>query len=332
MPAAIDEVQRNGHETLAGIVARDRPLVVRGLCAAWPLVKHARESHSAFAEALARHDNGTPVDVLRMPVGEHGVIGYDAAMDGFNYQHFKVPVTQILERLAAFSRHDDVPGLAMQSALISSCLPGLIESHTIPFLDARIAPRLWMGNRVTTPAHFDSTHNIAVVVCGRRRFTLFPPDQIANLYVGPIDFAPTAAAISLPRLNQRDDPRYPRLKDALANAVVAELEPGDAIYIPPIWWHHVESLDELNALVNYWWQTAVFPGHVAEPGLHALMHAILAFKSLPRAERDAWKALLDHYVFNDDDPAAHIPADRRGVLGTLTPDVVARLKHLMHAG
>ena len=31
--------------------------------------------------------------------------------------------------------------------------------------------------------------------------------------------------------------------------------PGDAIYIPPLWWHHVESLGQFNVLVNYWYRT-----------------------------------------------------------------------------
>jgi hypothetical protein len=199
----------------------------------------------------------------------------------------------------------------------------------MPLLAADIQPRLWMGNRVTTPAHFDSSYNIAVVVCGRRRFTLFPPEQVSNLYVGPLDFAPTAAAISLARLDASADPRYPRLKDALAQAQVAVLEPGDAIYMPPLWWHHVASLERLNALVNYWWRSAAFPGHVAEPPQDALMHCILALKSLPPAERAAWKTLLDHYVFADEDPAAHIPPALRSVLGPLTPELVAKLKRLI---
>ncbi len=333
IPAAIEEVRLSGQAiTLEQIVGYGPPLVLRGLCRDWPIVALARQSDSAFAKGLARYDNGTPVDALLMAPGERGVIGYNAAMDGFNYEHFRVSITDVLLRLAAYSRNDDAHGLAMQSALISACLPGLLQTLSIPFLDPAIAPRLWMGNRVTTPAHFDSYYNIAVVVCGRRRFTLFPPEQVSNLYVGPLDFAPTAAAFSLPRLDSVDDPRYPRLKDALTHAQTAELEPGDAVYIPPLWWHHVESLERLNALVNYWWRPAAFPGHVAEPGLAALNHCILAIKSLPRAERNAWKALLDHYVFADEDPAEHIPPARRGVLGTLTPEVVAKLKKLIQSG
>ncbi len=329
MPTAIGELPLDSTNLLQQIVEGGRPRVLRGLCRDWPIVKLARQSDTAFAQGLLAHDNGTPVDALLMPPEAQGLVGYNAAMDGFNYKHFRVTVTQVLQRLAAYSRQDgDTPGLAMQSALIATSLPGLIEAHSIPFLDPSVQPRLWMGNRVTTPAHFDSSHNLAVVACGRRRFTLFPPEQVRNLYVGPLDFAPTAAAISLAPLDAVDDPRYPRLKDAVAHAQVADLEPGDAIYIPPVWWHHVESLERLNALVNYWWRPAIVAGHAVEPGLDALMHCILAYRSLPRAERDAWKTLLDHYVFADEDAASHIPDERRGVLGPPTAETLARLRQL----
>jgi hypothetical protein len=331
MPAAIEEEVWGAGQgsTLDGLVDGGRPRVLRGLCRDWPIVQVARQSDEAFAQYLASHDNGTRVDALRIPPGEDGIVGYNADLTGFNYDHFRVPVTTVLEKLALYSGLDDPPGVAMQSALISSCLPGLMPALSMPLLAADIQPRLWMGNRVTTPAHFDSSYNIAVVVCGRRRFTLFPPEQVSNLYVGPLDFAPTAAAISLARLDASADPRYPRLKDALAQAQVAVLEPGDAIYMPPLWWHHVASLERLNALVNYWWRSAAFPGHVAEPPQDALMHCILALKSLPPAERAAWKTLLDHYVFADEDPAAHIPPALRSVLGPLTPELVAKLKRLI---
>jgi quercetin dioxygenase-like cupin family protein len=36
-------------------------------------------------------------------------------------------------------------------------------------------------------------------------------------------------------------------------AMEAELSPGDAIFIPMGWFHHVEALERFNVLVNYWW-------------------------------------------------------------------------------
>src|SRR3546814_6573093 len=49
-----------------------------------------------------------------------------------------------------------------------------------------------------------------------------------------------------------DHARYPRYAEAERHKLVADLAPGDAIYMPPMWWHHVRSDGALNVLVNYW--------------------------------------------------------------------------------
>jgi Cupin-like domain len=307
-------------------MARARPMVIRGLVRNWPIVKLALESDTAFAQRLAKLDNGADVSTLMIAPDADGIIGYAPDMGDFNYRHFKVPVTLGLQRLAKYSQRKHAPGLVIQSAPIRDCLPGLLEDHALPCLDPGVEPRLWMGNRTVTPTHFDSQHNIACVVCGTRRFTLFPPEQLPNLYVGPLDYAPTGAAISMARLDRPDDPRYPRLREALAAAQVAELHEGDAIYIPPLWWHHVESLEQLNALVNYWWSPVDVPGFTTAHARAALFHCLLAFRALSPAERAAWRDLLDYYVFSDANPVAHVPEHRRGVLGPLTPETVEQLK------
>ncbi len=318
---------------LAEVVAAAQPRVLRGLCRDWPLVQAAQRSQGDFAQALAAFDTGTPVDVLHMPPEEQGVVGYNAAIDGFNYRHFRVCVTEVLQRLAAYSRIDGaVPGLALQSALASACVPGFLGTHPMPCLPASAQPRLWLGNNVTTPAHFDASHNLAVVLCGKRRFTLFPIEQVANLYIGPLDFAPTGVAITMARPDAPDFERHPRLREALEHARVVELEPGDALYLPPLWWHQVESLDVLNALVNYWWMPTLADGRTPVAGMDALLHARLAFAGLPPAERNGWRVLFDHYVFGDHDPAAHIPQARRGVLGELDDDAMTRLRERIRTG
>lgn len=331
MPTPIEEIPGPFSSiTIGDFVYRDRPLVLRGMVDDWPLVELARESDTAFARRLAEWDTGTPVDTLLIPPGENGLVGYNADLTGFNYEHHRVSLTQGLQRLAQYSREHSTAGLAIQSALIPACLPGFVQQHAVSFLAPHIQPRLWIGNQVVTPAHFDEYYNIACVVCGRRQFTLFPPEQVHNLYIGPLDFAPTGAAISMARLDRPEDPRFPRLKDALVHAQQAVLEPGDAIYIPPLWWHHVASLERLNALVNYWWK----PMLEGVPATHSargfLLHGLLSMKWLSPAEKAAWRHLLDYYLFDGAESSiTHIPADKRGLLGTLTPELAEALKQLI---
>jgi hypothetical protein len=245
------------------IVPGAEPAILRGLVRDWPAVAHARQSNEAICAYITRFDHGTPVDALLMPPEARGRIFYNEDMSGFNYIRGKRSLSQVIEQVARYSRFPVAPAVVAQSALVADCLPGFESENPLPLLDAAIRPRIWLGNRSTTPAHFDQSHNIACVVAGRRRFTVFAPGQVGNLYIGPLDFAPTPTPISLVDFARPDFLRFPRFREALAGARVAELEPGDAIYLPPLWWHHVESLSELNVLVNYWWGAAAEAPDVA---------------------------------------------------------------------
>lgn len=308
------------------VFASGRPAVLRGLVKSWPAVK--LQSPAAMMEYLRRFDNGTPVDAVMTPPEVGGRIFYDEAMKGFNFVRNRLAITTIAEQVLRYSAFDRAPAVAAQSALIRDCLPGFSQENAVSLLDASILPRIWLGNAITTPTHLDEWNNIGCVVTGRRRFTLFPPQQVANLYIGPLDFAPTGAPMSLVSLHEPDFQRFPQFREALAAAVSAELGPGDAIFIPPLWWHHVESLERFNVLVNYWWHAASNGQAVgAASGFDTLIHALLNLRTLPPATREAWQALFDHFVFGTQaDITGHIPEHRHGILGSLSPEDVARLR------
>jgi hypothetical protein len=311
----------------AEILPRDEPAILRGLVGDWPAVARAREAPLAIAQYLADFDNGTPVDALMTPPEEEGRIFYDASMAGFNFLRNRVPVSKVLEQVLRYAQFERAPAVAVQSAPVAACLPGFERENVLPLLDEGVAPRLWVGTAITTPAHFDESHNVACCVAGRRRFTLFPPGQIANLYVGPIDHAPTGTPLSLVDFARPDLERFPRFGDALASAQAAELAPGDAIYIPPLWWHHVVSLEPFNMLVNYWWMRTA-PGCAPPPSaLDSLLHAVATLRALPAAQRRAWREIFEHYIFDTErDVAGHIPPERRSVLGPMTTEQQAQVR------
>jgi hypothetical protein len=311
----------------AEISTQYRPAVLRGLVEEWPAVSQGRKSPEAFCSYLGGFDSGKPVDILRLPPSAHGRIFYNDAIDGFNFTRDRGAITTVIKGLAREARFDKPSAVVVQSAPIAECAPRFAAENALAILDASVAPRLWFGNAVVTPAHFDESHNVACVVAGRRRFTLFPPEQIANLYIGPLGFAPTGTPISLVDFRRPDFERFPLFTQALENAWVADLEPGDAIYIPALWWHHVESLDKCNALVNYWWREAHEPTGKANSALNSLLLAILDLRHLPPAQREAWRKIFDHYVFMaGEDVASHVPKARRGVLGEISPELAKQVR------
>ena len=311
----------------AEISSQYRPAVLRGVVKDWPAVARGRKSADEFCTYLARFDSGKAVDVIRMPPSAHGRIFYNDALDGFNFTRDRGALSSVIRQVAREARFEKPSGVAVQSAPLAECAPGFAAENRLSILDASVAPRIWFGNAVVTPAHFDESHNVACVVAGRRRFTLFPPEQIANLYIGPLGFAPTGTPISLVDLRNPDFERFPLFRNALEHAFIAELEPGDAMFIPALWWHHVESLDKCNALVNYWWRESIGPAAKANSALNSLLLAILDLRHLPPAQREAWRHIFDHYVFSaGEGVASHIPQARRGVVGDISPQLAQQIR------
>jgi len=308
------------------VVADGRPAVLRGQVADWPAVARAA-TPTLLIGYLRSFDTGALVDGVMTPPEVDGQIFYNDAMDGFNFLRNRLPLSAVAEQVLRYSAFPRPPAVAAQSALVRDCVPGFATENRLALVDEAVLPRIWLGNAVTTPTHVDEWCNVACVVAGRRRFTLFPPEQVANLYVGPLDFAPTGAPMSLVRLRQPDFERFPRFREALDAAQSAELGPGDAIYIPPLWWHNVESLAPCNLLVNYWWHAGTGGQAGGESAFDCLMHCIVGMRHLPPSARAAWRALFEHYVFGPRAAVAvHIPAARRGMLGDLSTADAERLR------
>jgi Cupin-like domain len=294
------------------IVPGGAPAVLRGLITDWPAYRAAQTSPSVLADYLKGIDGGQKVGTLIAPPEVSGRYFYDASMRGFNFQRREIPFVDVIDKLIAIADDKDPMGIYAGSVEATGLVPGFATANPMPLVDRDVSPRLWLGNASRIAAHHDVAHNIACVVSGRRRFTLFPPDQIGNLYIGPLDFNMAGPPSSLVDFAAPDFDRFPKFRAALDAAIVIDLAPGDGVYMPPLWWHHVEAFGPFNLLANYWWS-----GTGDGPAFESLVLALLGLRDRAAPERAAWKAFFDHYIFGDEaqDAANHIPDHARSVLG-----------------
>ncbi|MEZ5946251.1 MAG: cupin-like domain-containing protein [Hyphomonas sp.] len=300
-----------------------RPSVLKGAVSHWPVVQASRTSVQAAAEYILGFDNGTPVPTVFGSPEIQGRFFYSDDLKGLNFHKRSVPLGAALAGLVSQIGAEHPGSIYVQSIPVQDHIPGFEAGNSLPFLRPDVLPRIWIGNQITVQTHFDLFENIACVAAGKRRFTLFPPDQIANIYPGPFEHTLSGPPVSMVRLEAVDQTVYPRFNEALDHAVVADLEPGDCIYIPYGWWHHVQSLEPFNILVNYWWNDA--PGQRGS-AFDAMLHALLTIRDLPPQSREAWKSLFDHYVFQvNGDPVAHLPRDAQGALGPHSDDMAKSL-------
>ncbi len=304
----------------------ERPVILKGLAKAWPCVNRAADSPRALADYLKMYDRGEMVDVSICPAAFHGRYFYNADVTGFNFRRAQRTLSQIVD--LCLEAGEDGDAYYVQASKVDIAAPDMAGHLAMPLLGSDVRPLFWLGNSLKTQTHFDMLDNIAVHVAGEKVFTLFPPDQIGNLYPGPIDLTPGGVPISMVRLDEPDFDLYPRFRDALGVAQEARLEPGDALYLPALWWHHVSTTGPLNMLVNFWWNES-------RPDIYAPMNglymAALSFKHLPPAQRKGWAALVNYFIFEEaGDPVAHLPSHVHSIFGAdVTGDQVEQVKGML---
>ena len=313
-----------GPEALdARLRSADTPFVVRGLTADWPLVQAGRRSAHDARAYLLRHARDLPFTVSVGEPGSDGRLFYDAAM-AMNFRTLRAKLPEVFAKIDEWETRGNAPPVYLASIDMHQFFQGLHEANHVDLGERTSLASIWMGTRTRIAAHNDIPHNLACVAVGRRRFTLFPREQFRNLYLGPVDNTPAGRAVSMVDFHAPDLARHPRFTEALGHAQVAELETGDALYIPAMWWHHVEGLEAFNVLVNYWWRET--PRWLGQPQ-DALNHAMLAIRDLPDDQKRHWRDLFDYYVFGDQaETVAHIPEAARSVLAPLTPDNAGRIR------
>ena len=309
------------------ILLSNEPLLLKNFVHDWPLVKEAKKSDSAVISYLRNFDAKKPLTAMTGDPSIKGRIFYNEDLSGFNFDYRRVSLEEIFQKLTECSKLQEPPMIYVGSTNIDNWLPGFREENDITLGKHQPIASLWIGNRSRVAPHYDFPTNIACSVAGKRRFTFFSPEHLDNLYVGPIDFSPAGQPISLVDLLDPDYEKFPKYRNAESDAIVADLDVGDAVLIPSMWWHHVEARNDLNVLVNYWWRTT--PNFMGSP-LNVLQHAIMGLRDLPDEQRGIWKSLFDYYVFNQkEENISHIPENARGALNPMDENIADKIKNVL---
>ncbi|MEL6442305.1 MAG: cupin-like domain-containing protein [Cyanobacteria bacterium J06621_8] len=134
----------------------------------------------------------------------------------------------------------------LSQALFELSFSEIITDVTYPkYFDREPLVNFWHGLSsksfsATTPLHFDAFHNLFAQIRGIKKIILVPPLDYLSLY-------PSLEPGGLPDFSTVD-PSIPNFelfpKFPWDEKIEVELQPGEMLYIPPYWWHHVTALTE----------------------------------------------------------------------------------------
>jgi hypothetical protein len=235
-------------EFRAHYLAASRPVVVTGGVRQWPAVQQWT------LESLVERLGERPVIV---GLSTDGVFNYDLEASRINYvsMPFSAAAARLLDRNAR-----EVAYIMQRPVELE--LDELMRDVSPPdMLTGELSwPHFWAGGAgVATPLHWDNLQNLYGQIIGRKRFLLAAPDDLDKLYPYPA----SARFAHISYANPDDPEPWPRIQDV--SWLECVVEPGDLLFLPAFWWHHVRSLD-VAVSVNYWWS----------PGLsHCLVPAFL---------------------------------------------------------
>ncbi|WP_440903264.1 cupin-like domain-containing protein [Catenovulum sp. SX2] len=296
-----------------------KPAVLKGYAFNMPLLQQ-NSSDQHILDVLINSANQSPFEAFIADVSTKGRYFYNSQFNGYDFVRKPSSFRYLVDFIKSGLGKADFPHVYAGAIRIPQVFSSIREQFSLNLLSdvEDKLESLWVGNKTIVPAHWDLPQNLACVLVGKRRFTLFPPEQYANMYVGPIDNTIAGQPCSLVNLHKPDLEKFPNFAEAIKHAQYYDLEAGDVIFIPSMWFHQVEGLSDIGIMANFWWREG--NPNLISPML-TLNHALLSLRELPATEKRIWQQIFDHYIFSDTGKSVdHIPTNALGVLGAASSD------------
>ncbi|PTL82678.1 cupin-like domain-containing protein [Vitiosangium sp. GDMCC 1.1324] len=291
------------------------PVFLKGMLDSCPLLKEfqSRSTLDARISVLGEYFQDRTVDFCVLPPESGGhylpelvsTLGHgdDVAVQG-------VPFSEFARRLKAAPTTGEY--VYMQDGVLEQELVrGALQFDFLKFsnpIGAR--SKFWVGSDGQVfNLHYDDFINFICMFEGTKRVTMFPPEQMPNMYHAPYDILCGYAPTTHVQLLKANFDHYPKFRTALQEAYVAVLEPGDVLLIPPFWWHHVESFSPMHVMVNNFISTVPFA--VSLELWKCLSEAIRALAPATPAERARVRESFQRAVLADIDTPVDEPLSER---------------------
>ena len=169
-------------------------------------------------------------------VGLHELMS-KASSDDQELKYYLRSTSEDIRSKDAVLFHKDFPGLASDFEL-----PDLFDQERLFSSVFRVSSP---GIRVWT--HYDVMDNVYVQILGRKKAILWAPDEALNLY---LDGGDKSKVIDIDDV-QKIRSEFPKFLDA--ERYVGDLEPGDILYIPALWFHNMTAVD-FGVAINVFWK------------------------------------------------------------------------------
>lgn len=224
-------------------VVPETPVILTRLIEDWPALQ--RWTPSYFQERFGH----VQLEAERLEKG----------VPGENESYLESMVTEsmtIAQYIELADRSNDGSIYAAQQPLRTLLPDAVKDIRPIPYVSrllcraAGTTELLWIGSRgCASGLHFDKAHNFNIQLHGKKRWVIFPREQQPLLYLpstlrknhfSPIDF------------DKPDYERFPRYRQA--TPIEFEMGPGETLFLPVGWVHHVRTL-EFSIGLNLWWLT-----------------------------------------------------------------------------
>lgn len=223
-------------EKFRRIMEAGEPAVITGTMSHWPAMNERAWKNLTYLKRVAGYRT-VPIEVGKHYLDQswtQKLVTLNEFID-----QYVLSSSQTKGYLAQVQLFDLIPELYKDIQTPDYCALG--EGNTFKV-------QAWFGPEGTvSPLHYDPYHNLLAQVVGTKRVRLFSPAQSKYLAPHQSKLLYNTSQIDI---ENADTTKYPLFTKTCCEECV--LSPGEMLYIPSLYWHHVRSL-EISFSVSFWW-------------------------------------------------------------------------------